>query len=46
LQIRPHSSQLARSNTGYRMKILMVNAKHGFGRLIGVARAEPMAIAG
>jgi hypothetical protein len=46
LHIRPYSSQLARSNTGIRMKVLTAkDAKCGFGRLIDLARAEPVAIA-
>jgi hypothetical protein len=38
-------SQLARSNTGNRMKILMAkDTKYGFGQLIHQALAEPMAV--
>jgi hypothetical protein len=40
LHIRPYSTQLARSNTGNRMKTLTVkDAKYFLGRLIDLARA-------
>ena len=44
LHIRPYSSQLARSNAGNRMKVVTAkDAKYCFGRLIDLARAEPVA---
>jgi Protein of unknown function DUF45 len=44
LHIWPYSSQLARSNTGNRMKAPAAkDAKYGFGRLIDLAHAEPVA---
>ena len=47
LHIRPYSSQLARSNTGNRMKALTAkDAKYGFGQPIHLVRAEPIAVAG
>jgi hypothetical protein len=43
LHIRPYSSQRARSYTGNRMETLAANdANYGFGRLIDLARAEPV----
>ena len=46
LHIRPYSSQLARSNSGIRMKALTTkDAKCGFGRLIDLARAKSVAVA-
>ena len=46
LRVRPYWPRLPRSNTANPMKTLAAkDAKYGFGRLIDLARAEPIAVA-